>query len=78
MLIGFFLAASSLHANASKSAFLSVLLPILIMGVPIFDVFLAIIRRAMRRFLNQVRGENKKIRVFEPDLDHITGYLRAA
>ena len=62
MLIGFFLAASSLHANANKSAFLSVLLPILIMGVPIFDVFLAIIRRTMRRFLNKVRGENKKIK----------------
>ena len=56
MLIGFFLAATSLHANANKSAFLSILLPILIMGVPIFDVFLAILRRTMRRFLNKVTG----------------------
>ena len=25
----------------------------------------------MRRYLNKLRGENKKFRVFEPDLDHI-------
>ena len=43
----------------------------MIMGIPIFDVLLAILRRLGRRLLNKQLGENKKSKVFGPDLDHL-------
>ena len=71
LFIGFILAAVSLEANVNKSTFVSILLPLMIMGIPIFDVLLAVLRRVGRRLLNKQLGENKKNNVFGPDLDHL-------
>ena len=71
LFIGFILAAVSLEANVNKSTLVSILLPLMIMGIPIFDVLLAVLRRLGRRLLNKQLGENKKNKVFGPDLDHL-------
>ena len=71
LFIGFILAAVSLEANVNKSTFVSILLPLMIMGIPIFDVLLAVLRRLGRRLLNKQLGKNKKSKVFGPDLDHL-------
>jgi UDP-GlcNAc:undecaprenyl-phosphate GlcNAc-1-phosphate transferase len=71
LFIGFLLAAVSLKTNVNKSTFISILLPILIMCVPIFDVFLAVWRRVGRRLLYVQLGDMNESRVFGPDLDHL-------
>jgi len=71
LFIGFMLAAISLEANVSKSTLVSLLIPLMILGIPVFDVILAVIRRFSRNQLNKYTGENKKNKVFAPDLDHL-------
>ena len=71
LFVGFVLATVSLEANVNKSTFVSILLPCMIMGIPIFDVLLAVLRRSGRRLLNKHIGENKDSKVFGPDLDHL-------
>ena len=66
LFIGFILAAISLEANVSKSTLASLLIPIMIVGIPIFDVFLAVVRRFSRTQLYRSLGENKKSKVFSP------------
>jgi len=48
-LLGYLLAAISLHGAFKQATVISVLIPILAMGVPIFDSVLVVIRRLMAR-----------------------------
>ena len=70
MFIGFTLAVLPLCSHEPDSFLVSVGVPLLAMGVPIFDTSLAIIRRSIRHLIN--KGENAaEGEVMTADADHI-------
>ena len=72
MFLGFSLATMPLAAGGSNSLFVSLGVPILAMGVPIFDTALAILRRVVRALLRQMSGaETGNTHVMEADTDHL-------
>lgn len=71
MFIGFMLAAISLKANLKQSTVVIMLIPLLTIGIPVFDVILAIWRRLFRKLVSLLRKEGSDVKVFGPDLDHI-------
>jgi len=76
MFLGFTVAALPLASQAPNSFMVSVGVPLLAMGVPIFDTTLAIIRRSLRRRLNHA---GKTGEVMTADSDHLHHrLLRAA
>ena len=68
MFIGFFFAYISTSQVSKAVTFMSLLLPILAIGIPIFDVFLAIWRRLVRKLNNP---ENPNIGIMTGDHDHL-------
>jgi UDP-N-acetylmuramyl pentapeptide phosphotransferase/UDP-N-acetylglucosamine-1-phosphate transferase len=70
MLIGFFIASVGAATVGRSAVMAGLLLPLLVAGVPLFDVFLAIWRRMARRMANSRPGQ-AAIRVFDPDRDHL-------
>ncbi len=71
MFIGLVLATVPLLTGA-KSAFLaSVGVPLLIMGVPLFDTVLAIWRRSMRAMIPDQNGRHDFGRIMMPDMEHL-------
>ncbi len=68
MFIGFVLSSLSLLSHEPNSYLVSIGVPLLAMGVPIFDTSLAILRRMIRRLLN--RGTDAG-RVMSADKDHL-------
>ena len=71
MFIGFMLAAVSLKANVKQSMLVALLVPLLAVGVPAFDVILAVWRRIVRKLISNLRKDGLATKVFGPDLDHI-------
>jgi len=71
MFIGFMLAAVSLKANVKQSMMVALLVPLLAVGVPVFDVMMAVWRRVARKLLSIIRNDPLACKVFGPDLDHI-------
>lgn len=71
MFIGFMLAAVSLKANVKQSMMLALLVPLLAVGVPVFDVMLAVWRRMARKLISIIQNDKLACKVFGPDLDHI-------
>lgn len=72
MFLGFSLATMPLVAGGAKSLFVSLGVPILAMGVPIFDTALAIMRRVVRALLRHMSGaEAGNTHVMEADTDHL-------
>lgn len=74
MFLGFFLSVLALLANTSHSFLVGVGVPILAMGVPIFDTALAIVRRLIRAILKRESagaGDVGSSRVMQADTDHI-------
>ena len=71
MFIGFVLAAVSLKTTMKQSAVIALLFPLLTIGVPAFDVFVAIWRRLARKLVAIQSNSDSPVRVFGPDLDHI-------
>ena len=71
MFLGFTLAVLPLGSHAPNSFLVSIGVPLLAMGVPIFDTSLAILRRSIRHLLN--RGEKKDAsgQVMTADSDHL-------
>ena len=70
MFIGFTLAVLPLCSHEPDSFLVSVGVPLLAMGVPIFDTSLAIIRRSIRHLIN--KGENAaEGEVMTADADHL-------
>ena len=70
MFIGFTLAVLPLCSHEPDSFLVSVGVPLLAMGVPIFDTSLAIIRRSIRHLIN--KGENTaEGEVMTADADHL-------
>lgn len=70
--IGFVLACLCLKGNALLSAGLAVLIPVLIVGVPIADTLLSVVRRVLKRF-EDPNGKG----VLEADRGHIHHRLLA-
>jgi len=71
MFIGFMLAAASLKANVKQSMVVALIIPMLAVGVPVFDVMLAVWRRLARKLISRLSHDGLATRVFGPDLDHI-------
>jgi len=70
MYIGFVLSTLPLASHVPNSFLVSVGVPLLAMGVPIFDTALAILRRSLRRLLAHGRDVAEG-RVMTPDKDHL-------
>jgi UDP-N-acetylmuramyl pentapeptide phosphotransferase/UDP-N-acetylglucosamine-1-phosphate transferase len=72
MFIGFILATMPLVLQDSNSFLVSVGMPVLAMGIPIFDTALAIVRRSVRLLLNKwVPSSNDTgVNVMKADIDH--------
>jgi UDP-GlcNAc:undecaprenyl-phosphate GlcNAc-1-phosphate transferase len=64
--LGFTLACLAIMGTAKSAALISLLIPIVILGIPIFDTFFAIIRRI-----------NNKAPIFRPDKHHLHHRLMA-
>ncbi len=71
MFLGLILATVPL-LTGGKSAFLASLgVPLLIMGVPLFDTVLAIWRRSMRAMIPDANGRHEFARIMMPDMEHL-------
>ncbi len=71
MYIGFVLSTLPFATHEHKSFLVSVGVPFLAMGVPIFDTSLAILRRSLRRLLVQKSEDAATGRVMTADTDHL-------
>ena len=72
MFIGFVIGTLPLATQAQDSFLVSVGVPLLAMGVPIFDTALAILRRLLRRLLRRVgTEEGQSDDVMTADSDHL-------
>ena len=71
MLIGYIIAVLPLCSHVQNSLLVSVGVPLLAMGVPIFDTSLAILRRALRRMLLRNPVSRLAAGVTSADSDHI-------
>lgn len=74
MFLGFLLASVALSAGGAKATtFATIMVPLLAVGIPIFDTALAVWRRTMRHMLG--RGDaverDASTRVFAGDVDHV-------
>jgi len=67
MFIGFAVAALALSLRAKSTTVTALAIPLLAVGVPFFDTFLAIWRRSVRRFC----GAGRSCRIFGADMDHL-------
>jgi UDP-N-acetylmuramyl pentapeptide phosphotransferase/UDP-N-acetylglucosamine-1-phosphate transferase len=71
MFIGFVLASVSLKANVKQSTLVALIVPLLAVGVPAFDVILAVWRRLGRKAVSLIKNDGIATKIFGPDLDHI-------
>jgi UDP-GlcNAc:undecaprenyl-phosphate/decaprenyl-phosphate GlcNAc-1-phosphate transferase len=72
MFLGFIISTLPLASQQPNSFLVSVGVPLLAMGVPIFDTALAILRRSIRRLIRQRDDEeNGTGRVMSADADHL-------
>lgn len=72
MFLGLCVATLPLMTGSRKELVASLGMPLLAMGVPIFDTMLAIWRRSVRALLPQgVVGAGARMRVMQPDKEHV-------
>lgn len=72
MFLGFFLSTMPLATQTGGSFLVGVGVPVLAMGVPIFDTMLAIVRRTVRALLKKESGgEAGNSKLMQPDSDHL-------
>lgn len=74
MFLGFVLSCAPLVSGTPKTIFVGLGIPILAMGVPVFDTALAILRRTIRAAIRRVRapdGGDGLPHVMQADTDHI-------
>ena len=72
MYIGFLLSVLPLVMKSGDSFFVSVGVPLLAMGVPIFDTALAIVRRSIRAVLSRENNRDEgSTHVMQADTDHL-------
>lgn len=73
MFLGFALGAISLQTYSKNTFVLSLAIPMMVLGVPIYDTLLAIWRRWVRGILrvNQPPEMRKRFGIMQPDVDHL-------
>ena len=72
MYIGFLLSVLPLVMKSGDSFFVSIGVPLLAMGVPIFDTALAIVRRSIRAVLSRENNRDEgSTHVMQADTDHL-------
>jgi UDP-N-acetylmuramyl pentapeptide phosphotransferase/UDP-N-acetylglucosamine-1-phosphate transferase len=71
MFIGFILGVVSLQTVTKSTFFLSMAIPLLVLGVPIYDALLAIWRRSVRRFLGEGTSGAKPGGIMHADVEHL-------
>jgi UDP-N-acetylmuramyl pentapeptide phosphotransferase/UDP-N-acetylglucosamine-1-phosphate transferase len=71
MFLGLCVATLPLLTGSRKELVASLGVPLLAMGVPIFDTMLAIWRRTVRALLPQSVAAGMRVRVMQPDKDHV-------
>jgi UDP-N-acetylmuramyl pentapeptide phosphotransferase/UDP-N-acetylglucosamine-1-phosphate transferase len=71
LFIGFVLAALSISTSSKGTAIAAIGMPLLAVGVPLFDAILAVWRRAVRRLLNQTGTNGAPVQIGQADADHL-------
>lgn len=73
MFIGLVLGVVSLQTFTKNTFFLSLTIPMLVVGVPIYDALLAVWRRSVRRVLRREEngGVNPQSGIMQADLEHL-------
>ena len=71
LFLGFTLAALSISTNSKASFMAGLGVPMLAVGVPLFDTLLAVWRRSMRRILNRAEGGAASPGIESADADHL-------
>ena len=72
MFLGLCIATLPLMTGSRKELLASLGVPLLAMGIPIFDTMLAIWRRSVRAMLHRQTGEiGRQTQVMQPDKDHL-------
>jgi len=77
MFIGFTLGVVSLQTLNKNSFIISFTIPMLVLGVPIYDAMLAIWRRAVRKWISE-KTHGVKRGIMQPDLEHLHHRLKFA
>ena len=77
MFIGFTLGVVSLQTLTKNSFIISLTIPILVLGVPIYDAMLAIWRRSVRKWISE-QTHGVKRGIMQPDLEHLHHRLKFA
>jgi UDP-GlcNAc:undecaprenyl-phosphate GlcNAc-1-phosphate transferase len=70
MFIGFTLGVVSLQTFNKNTFLISMAIPIMVLGVPIYDAMLAIWRRSVRSWVS-VKGDGVRRGIMQPDVDHL-------
>jgi len=71
LFIGFTLAALTISTNSKGSAVAAIGMPLLAVGVPLFDTLLAVWRRTVRRLLHKIGVDGKRVNIDRGDADHL-------
>ncbi len=71
LFLGFTLAALSISTNSKASFMAGIGVPMLAVGVPLFDAVLAVWRRTARRLLSRAPGEDEAPGIERADADHL-------
>ncbi len=75
MFIGFTLGVVSLQTFNKNSFLISLTIPMLVLGVPIYDAVLAIWRRSVRKWVDDKTSGTKR-GIMQPDLEHLHHRLK--
>ncbi len=70
MFIGFTLGVVSLQTFNKNTFLISMAIPVMILGVPIYDVLLAVWRRSVRSLVNNKDAGGKR-GIMQPDMEHL-------
>jgi UDP-N-acetylmuramyl pentapeptide phosphotransferase/UDP-N-acetylglucosamine-1-phosphate transferase len=71
MFIGFTLGVVSLQTFNKNTFLISLTIPIMVLGVPIYDALLAIWRRSVRSWVHDESGTGVKRGIMQPDVEHL-------
>ena len=71
MFIGFTLGVVSLQTFNKNTFLISMAIPIMVLGVPIYDALLAIWRRSVRSFVSGKSAGGAKRGIMQPDVEHL-------
>ena len=71
MFIGFTLGVVSLQTFNKNTFLISMTIPIMVLGVPIYDALLAIWRRTVRSWMNDGQTPGVKRGIMQPDVEHL-------